>query len=102
MGLCWWWRKVRGWEAVLPWLEAPLSLEVEGPSFRLPALCSSLNLYMLLPQSPLYQALPLFYSYAGPPQLGAFTVLLLRAGFYAFSFLSVAMGSTIYYQGKCE
>ncbi|KAM9234881.1 natural cytotoxicity triggering receptor 3 [Dugong dugon] len=28
--------------------------------------------------------------------------LLLRAAFYAFSFLSVAMGSTIYYQGKCE
>nr|XP_023397109.1 natural cytotoxicity triggering receptor 3 [Loxodonta africana] len=27
--------------------------------------------------------------------------LLLRAAFYAFSFLSVAMGSTIYYQGKC-
>nr|KAF6506798.1 natural cytotoxicity triggering receptor 3 [Rousettus aegyptiacus] len=38
----------------------------------------------------------------GPPQLGALTVLLLRAGFYAFSFLSVAMGSTIYYQGKCH
>ncbi|XP_036902692.1 natural cytotoxicity triggering receptor 3 isoform X1 [Sturnira hondurensis] len=38
----------------------------------------------------------------GPPGLGARTVLLLRAGFYAFSFLSVAMGSTIYYQGKCE
>uniref|UniRef100_A0A2K5EVY9 Natural cytotoxicity triggering receptor 3 n=1 Tax=Aotus nancymaae TaxID=37293 RepID=A0A2K5EVY9_AOTNA len=28
-------------------------------------------------------------------------VLLLRAGFYAISFLSVAMGSTLYYQGKC-
>lgn len=38
----------------------------------------------------------------GPPGLGALTALLLRAGFYAFSFLSVAMGSTIYYQGKCE
>ncbi|KAB0396913.1 hypothetical protein E2I00_009828, partial [Balaenoptera physalus] len=36
----------------------------------------------------------------GPPQLAAGTVFLLRAGFYAFSFLSVAMGSTIYYQGK--
>uniref|UniRef100_A0A140TAV2 Natural cytotoxicity triggering receptor 3 n=1 Tax=Macaca mulatta TaxID=9544 RepID=A0A140TAV2_MACMU len=35
------------------------------------------------------------------PQLGAGTVLLLRAGFYAVSFLSVAMGSTLYYQGKC-
>lgn len=34
--------------------------------------------------------------------LGTLTVLLLRAGFYAFSFLSVAMGSTIYYQGKSE
>ncbi|XP_017715026.1 PREDICTED: natural cytotoxicity triggering receptor 3 isoform X5 [Rhinopithecus bieti] len=34
------------------------------------------------------------------PQLGAGTVLLLRAGFYAVSFLSVAMGSTLYYQGK--
>ncbi|KAM7136993.1 natural cytotoxicity triggering receptor 3 [Molossus nigricans] len=38
----------------------------------------------------------------GSPGLGALTVLLLRAGFYAFSFLSVAMGSTIYYQGKSE
>ncbi|KAM5287459.1 natural cytotoxicity triggering receptor 3 [Hipposideros larvatus] len=37
-----------------------------------------------------------------PPQQGAVTALLLRAGFYAFSFLSVAMGSTIYYQGKCH
>ncbi|XP_070217244.1 natural cytotoxicity triggering receptor 3 isoform X1 [Bos mutus] len=36
----------------------------------------------------------------GPPQLAAGTVLLLRAGFYAFSFLSVAMGSSMYYQGK--
>nr|XP_044632159.1 natural cytotoxicity triggering receptor 3 isoform X2 [Equus asinus] len=36
----------------------------------------------------------------GPPWLGANTILLLRAAFYAFSFLSVAMGSTIYYQGK--
>ncbi|XP_054348185.1 natural cytotoxicity triggering receptor 3 isoform X3 [Pongo pygmaeus] len=34
------------------------------------------------------------------PQLGAGTVLLLRAGFYAVSFLSVAVGSTVYYQGK--
>ncbi|XP_017517002.2 natural cytotoxicity triggering receptor 3 isoform X1 [Manis javanica] len=38
----------------------------------------------------------------GPSQLGDSTVLLLRAGFYAFSFLSVAVSSTIYYQGKCE
>ncbi|XP_014687096.2 natural cytotoxicity triggering receptor 3 isoform X1 [Equus asinus] len=38
----------------------------------------------------------------GPPWLGANTILLLRAAFYAFSFLSVAMGSTIYYQGKCH
>ncbi|XP_027989561.2 natural cytotoxicity triggering receptor 3 [Eptesicus fuscus] len=38
----------------------------------------------------------------GPPGPGALTALLLRAGFYAFSFLSVAMGSTIYYHGKCE
>nr|UWX10978.1 natural cytotoxicity triggering receptor 3 [Caracal caracal] len=38
----------------------------------------------------------------GPPWLGASTVLLLRAAFYAFSFISVAMGSTIYYQGKCH
>uniref|UniRef100_A0A8C8UMV2 Natural cytotoxicity triggering receptor 3 n=1 Tax=Peromyscus maniculatus bairdii TaxID=230844 RepID=A0A8C8UMV2_PERMB len=30
------------------------------------------------------------------------TSLLLRAGFYALSFLSVATGSTLYYQGKCE
>ncbi|XP_063488641.1 natural cytotoxicity triggering receptor 3 isoform X11 [Symphalangus syndactylus] len=36
------------------------------------------------------------------PQLGAGTVLLLRAGFYAVSFLSVAVGSTVYYQGKCH
>ncbi|KAI5136562.1 natural cytotoxicity triggering receptor 3 isoform X2 [Manis pentadactyla] len=36
----------------------------------------------------------------GPSQLGDSTVLLLRAGFYAFSFLSVAVSSTIYYQGK--
>ncbi|XP_033072465.1 natural cytotoxicity triggering receptor 3 isoform X6 [Trachypithecus francoisi] len=36
------------------------------------------------------------------PQLGAGTVLLLRAGFYAVTFLSVAMGSTLYYQGKCH
>ncbi|XP_077617017.1 natural cytotoxicity triggering receptor 3 [Crocuta crocuta] len=38
----------------------------------------------------------------GPHWLGASTVLLLRAAFYAFSFISVAMGSTIYYQGKCR
>ncbi|XP_054426169.1 natural cytotoxicity triggering receptor 3 [Pteronotus mesoamericanus] len=38
----------------------------------------------------------------GSPGLGALAVLLLRAGFYVFSFLSVAMGSTIYYQGKCH
>ncbi|XP_025718093.2 natural cytotoxicity triggering receptor 3 isoform X3 [Callorhinus ursinus] len=38
----------------------------------------------------------------GPPWLGASTVLLLRAGFYAFSFICVAMGSSIYYQGKCH
>ncbi|XP_036212565.1 natural cytotoxicity triggering receptor 3 [Myotis myotis] len=37
----------------------------------------------------------------GPPGPGPLAALLLRAGFYAFSFLSVAMGSTIYYQGKC-
>lgn len=52
-----------------------------------------------LPQSP-YQAL--HHPHAGPPGPGALTALLLRAGFYAFSFLSVAMGSTIYYHGKCE
>lgn len=38
----------------------------------------------------------------GSPGLGILTVLLLRAGLYAFSFLSVAMGSTVYYQGKSE
>ncbi|XP_059255795.1 natural cytotoxicity triggering receptor 3 isoform X2 [Mustela nigripes] len=38
----------------------------------------------------------------GRPWLGASTVLLLRAGFYAFSFICVAMGSTVYYQGKCH
>ncbi|XP_075835494.1 natural cytotoxicity triggering receptor 3 isoform X3 [Microtus pennsylvanicus] len=44
---------------------------------------------------------------AGTPQQASsseqavHTGLLLRAGFYAFSFLSVAMGSTLYYQGKC-
>uniref|UniRef100_A0A8C3W1Z3 Natural cytotoxicity triggering receptor 3 n=1 Tax=Catagonus wagneri TaxID=51154 RepID=A0A8C3W1Z3_9CETA len=38
----------------------------------------------------------------GPPQLAAPTSLLLRAGFYVFGFLSVAIGSTIYYQGKCH
>ncbi|XP_013973854.1 natural cytotoxicity triggering receptor 3 isoform X1 [Canis lupus baileyi] len=38
----------------------------------------------------------------GSPWLGASTVLFLRAGFYAFSFICVAMGSTIYYQGKCH
>ncbi|XP_029801361.1 natural cytotoxicity triggering receptor 3 isoform X2 [Suricata suricatta] len=37
-----------------------------------------------------------------PPWLGDSTVLLLRAAFYAFSFIFVAMGSTIYYQGKCH
>ncbi|XP_021005789.1 natural cytotoxicity triggering receptor 3 [Mus caroli] len=43
----------------------------------------------------------------GPPQQAsnteqeAHTSILLRAGFYALSFLSVATGSTIYYQGKC-
>uniref|UniRef100_A0A8C9A6V3 Natural cytotoxicity triggering receptor 3 n=1 Tax=Prolemur simus TaxID=1328070 RepID=A0A8C9A6V3_PROSS len=37
----------------------------------------------------------------GPPQLGAGTALLLRAGLCAFS-LSVAMGSALYYQGKCH
>ncbi|XP_008065880.1 natural cytotoxicity triggering receptor 3 [Carlito syrichta] len=38
----------------------------------------------------------------GPPQLVAGLALLLRAGFYAFSILSVAIGSTFYYQGKCH
>uniref|UniRef100_A0A4X1VFS4 Natural cytotoxicity triggering receptor 3 n=1 Tax=Sus scrofa TaxID=9823 RepID=A0A4X1VFS4_PIG len=38
----------------------------------------------------------------GPAQLATPTIFLLRAGFYAFGFLSVAIGSTIYYQGKCE
>uniref|UniRef100_A0A452FQ08 Natural cytotoxicity triggering receptor 3 n=1 Tax=Capra hircus TaxID=9925 RepID=A0A452FQ08_CAPHI len=38
----------------------------------------------------------------GSAQLAAGTVLLLRAGLYAFSFLSVFMGSSMYYQGKCE
>ncbi|XP_053458825.1 natural cytotoxicity triggering receptor 3 isoform X2 [Nycticebus coucang] len=38
----------------------------------------------------------------GHAQLGIGTVLLLRAGLYAFSFLSVAMGSILYYQGKCH
>ncbi|KAB0354986.1 hypothetical protein FD755_022445 [Muntiacus reevesi] len=36
----------------------------------------------------------------GPSQLAAGTVLLLRAGFYAFSFLSVAVGSSMCYQGR--
>lgn len=40
-----------------------------------------------------------------PPQQASeqadHTSLLLRAGFYALSFLSVATGSTLYYQGKC-
>uniref|UniRef100_A0A5F9DNX6 Natural cytotoxicity triggering receptor 3 n=1 Tax=Oryctolagus cuniculus TaxID=9986 RepID=A0A5F9DNX6_RABIT len=39
---------------------------------------------------------------AAPPPLETSTVLFLRAGFYALSFLSVAMGSTLYYQGKCH
>ncbi|XP_020954112.1 natural cytotoxicity triggering receptor 3 isoform X2 [Sus scrofa] len=30
------------------------------------------------------------------------TPLVVERGFYAFGFLSVAIGSTIYYQGKCE
>uniref|UniRef100_H0X2A0 Natural cytotoxicity triggering receptor 3 n=2 Tax=Otolemur garnettii TaxID=30611 RepID=H0X2A0_OTOGA len=38
----------------------------------------------------------------GHPQPGVGTVFLLRAGLYAFSFLSVAVGSTLYYQGKCH
>ncbi|XP_076414335.1 natural cytotoxicity triggering receptor 3 isoform X3 [Peromyscus maniculatus bairdii] len=42
---------------------------------------------------------------AEPPQQASeqadHTSLLLRAGFYALSFLSVATGSTLYYQGKC-
>ncbi|KAL1286638.1 NCR3 [Ovibos moschatus] len=36
----------------------------------------------------------------GSAQLAAGTVLLLRAGLYAFGFLSVFMGSSMYYQGK--
>ncbi|XP_066217551.1 natural cytotoxicity triggering receptor 3 isoform X1 [Saccopteryx leptura] len=36
----------------------------------------------------------------GPPRLGTLTVLLLRAGFYALSFLSVAVGSAIYYRAN--
>uniref|UniRef100_A0ABK0L4L6 Natural cytotoxicity triggering receptor 3 n=1 Tax=Rattus norvegicus TaxID=10116 RepID=A0ABK0L4L6_RAT len=35
------------------------------------------------------------------PERAAYTSLLLRAGVYALSFLSVATGSVIYYQGKC-
>ncbi|XP_036290419.1 natural cytotoxicity triggering receptor 3 [Pipistrellus kuhlii] len=38
----------------------------------------------------------------GPRGTGALTALLLRAGFCAFSFLSVAVGSTIYYRGRSE
>nr|XP_034379858.1 natural cytotoxicity triggering receptor 3 [Arvicanthis niloticus] len=38
---------------------------------------------------------------ASNPEQAAHTHLLLRAGFYALGFLSVATGSTIYYQGKC-
>uniref|UniRef100_A0A250YAZ1 Natural cytotoxicity triggering receptor 3 n=1 Tax=Castor canadensis TaxID=51338 RepID=A0A250YAZ1_CASCN len=38
----------------------------------------------------------------GPLQTKTIMVLFLRAGLYALSFLSVAMGSTLYYQGKCE
>ncbi|XP_073740923.1 natural cytotoxicity triggering receptor 3 isoform X2 [Callorhinus ursinus] len=68
--------------------EAPCSLSLPGP---VPA--SSLG--------PPFA--PSFYRpHAGPPWLGASTVLLLRAGFYAFSFICVAMGSSIYYQGKCH
>ncbi|XP_049621140.1 natural cytotoxicity triggering receptor 3 [Suncus etruscus] len=37
-----------------------------------------------------------------PPQFSASTALLLRVGIYAGSFLSVALGSTCYYQGKCH
>ncbi|XP_073938658.1 natural cytotoxicity triggering receptor 3 isoform X2 [Castor canadensis] len=37
----------------------------------------------------------------GPLQTKTIMVLFLRAGLYALSFLSVAMGSTLYYQGKC-
>lgn len=45
---------------------------------------------------------------AEPPQQAsdteqaAHTSILVRAGFYTLSFLSVAMGTTVYYQGKCE
>lgn len=96
MGLGWWWRKVRCWEVVSPpgWRpQEAMSLGVRDAPLRpLP----SLSLCALLPQPP--SPLP----HAEYPQLGAGTVLLLRAGFYAVSFLSVAVGSTLYYQGKCE
>ncbi|KAM6185042.1 natural cytotoxicity triggering receptor 3 [Rhynchocyon petersi] len=38
----------------------------------------------------------------GETKARSFLLLLLRAALYAFSFLSVAIGSTIYYQGKCK
>lgn len=87
MGLCWWWRKVS------PPPPPPLAGGSTLPEVESPPACTP------LPQSP-YQAL--HHPHAGPPGPGALTALLLRAGFYAFSFLSVAMGSTIYYHGKCE
>nr|XP_014991416.2 natural cytotoxicity triggering receptor 3 isoform X2 [Macaca mulatta] len=79
---------------VSSWLETPRGnvLVRDAPLRPLP----SLSLCALLPQPP--SPLP----HAEYPQLGAGTVLLLRAGFYAVSFLSVAMGSTLYYQGKCH
>lgn len=50
----------------------------------------------------LTKPLPLYRPHEGPPGLKISTMLLLQAGFYAFGFLSVAMGSTLYYQGKYE
>lgn len=44
-----------------PWLEAPPSVAVESPSLRLPALRPSLSPSSLLPQGPIYQALPSYH-----------------------------------------
>ncbi|XP_012292059.1 natural cytotoxicity triggering receptor 3 isoform X2 [Aotus nancymaae] len=84
---------------VSSWLEAPRGnvLGSQGSSPGVPILLGRSahrrSLCALHPQPPF--PLPR----AEHPQLGAGPVLLLRAGFYAISFLSVAMGSTLYYQG---
>ncbi|XP_053458823.1 natural cytotoxicity triggering receptor 3 isoform X1 [Nycticebus coucang] len=78
------------------------ALGVRDPLGKPSALRPSCACAHFLLKAPFTKPLSLLCPHPGHAQLGIGTVLLLRAGLYAFSFLSVAMGSILYYQGKCH